>query len=181
MKKHYLKLINDEEIAELSTQVFNSKLADGSDTFTDVLSEEEEIAFMQKLLTKDGAEADPWLEFIQGYNRHYPVCNKAIDVLFQNLDNSRNVALLIDLLSAHGYNERQGLAVCDLVWKLSDQDKALLLIQLIYECGRFFSSEIYQKLMSIDARVRERNGEQIHFAESYRQAVENHQSKRDSH
>ena len=169
--------IGSEQMEELSAQVFNQKLPNnpGGGTYTDVLTEDEETVLIAITLNKAGHEADPWLEFIQSYNRIYPFANKAIDVLFKNLNNPKSIPLLIDLLSTHGYNESQGLALCDIVLKNNNQEEALRLLQLIYGHCHFFSPDIYRRLETIDSRISELGyTEQAHFAESYRQAVESY-------
>lgn len=169
--------VGSEQITELSAQVFDQKLPNnpGGGTYTDVLSAEEETVLIAITLSKAGHEADPWLEFIQRYNRTYPFSNKAIDVLFKNLENPKSIPLLIDLLSAHGYNESQGLALCDIVLKDNNREEALRLLQLIYGNCHFFSPDIYRRLETIDSRISELGyTEQAHFAESYQQAVESY-------
>lgn len=178
MKKNFLKLIENEQIAELSAQVFNQKLSEsGNGTYTEVLSEDEETAFMDKLLSKDGLEAEPWLKFLNDYSEHYPVCNQAIDLLLNSLDKSQAMPLLVTLLNKYSYNEQQGLKVCDIVLKGNSYKENLDLLQTMTGCGRFFSDEIYKRLEVVDARIRDAGyAEQAVFAESYRQAVENYKN-----
>lgn len=176
MKKiNLLELIRKEEISELYANVFAQKLPDstGDGTFTRVLSEDEETEFMEKLISKSGYEADPWLEFIQEYCRHYPLSNKATNVLFKHIDDPKTIPLLIDILSTFGYTDSQGIALCELVLKDSQSPHALRILQLIYERARIFSPDVYRLLEKIDARIHESGyAEQATFAVSYRQVID---------
>ncbi|MBQ9271811.1 MAG: hypothetical protein IJ218_06075 [Alphaproteobacteria bacterium] len=173
-KKNYLQLINDGLINELAVTVFNTHLDDKSETtYTDVLTEDEEIALMQKTIAMTGHEADPWLEFVKTYNTKYPLCNKALDVLFKNADHPNSLLLLIALLSCSVYNEEQGIKLCNIMLQSQDQSVIMQLLQLLCECGRIFYPEVYRLLGKMDTKLRDTE-QQYDFAAAYKQAVENY-------
>lgn len=180
MKKiDLMQLIDQDKATELYQSVFNQKLPDstGDGTYTQVMSADEETALVKKALVKEGHEADPWLEIIQEYSRKYAMSNKAVQVLLNSLDNPRSVPLLIDILSAFGYNEAQGIALCNFVLTDSQHPDVLRILQLLYERARVFSPDIYRLLERIDTRVHEAGyAEQAQFAESYKQAIESHKT-----
>ncbi|MBR1825451.1 MAG: hypothetical protein IJ770_02585 [Alphaproteobacteria bacterium] len=176
MAKNYLELIKNGQADELYVSVFDNHLDNNTDSsYVDVLGEEAEVALMQKALAMQRHEADPWLEFIQQYNTKYPFCNKAIDVLFDNFDNSKSLPLLISLLSRFGYSESQGIRLCKIMLQSNDQHLIVQLLQLLCEQGRIFYPEIHRLLESIDVRIKDTEyKEHATFAESYRQAIANY-------
>ncbi|MBR6355930.1 MAG: hypothetical protein IKR92_03640 [Alphaproteobacteria bacterium] len=174
-KNKIFELINQEKVDELFACVFEQTLpnSEGKGTYTQVLTAEEETVVVRKMLTKNGHEADPWLEFIQQYSRKYPLSNRAVQVLLDHTDDPKSIPLLIDVLSAFGYNEDQGIALCNFVLTDSQHPDVLRILQLLYERARVFSPDVYRLLEKIDGRVHEAGySEQAQFAESYKQAIE---------
>ena len=175
MKKNYLELINSDQIEELYVNVFDAHLPGSvSETsYTDVLTADEEVALMQKVLQKEGHEADPWLEFLQQYNKVYPLSNQAVNILFNNIENPKSVPLLVTVLSRFGYNDQQGITLCNLMLQSQDTEFIIRIAQLLCETGRIFFPEVYNLLGKLDVRIKESGyKDQATFAESYQQTLD---------
>ena len=175
--KKIIELIEKNKAEALYSAIFNQKLpgstSDG--TYTQVLSFEEETMLVRKVLNTNDYEADPWLEILQQYSRIYPLSNQAVQELLDNMDNPKAIPLLLSILSAFGYNEAQGIALCKYVLQHLQSTHTLKILQLVYERAHFLSPEIHRLLENIDCRMQEVGYiEQAKFTESYCQAIENY-------
>lgn len=91
------KLIKSGQIEDLKAQTFGQKLEKNSEgTYTAVLSEEEELAVVEKIVAND-AQSSEWVGFFAGYVEHYVPFNSALKVLIEylNVDSSPKLLLTV--------------------------------------------------------------------------------------
>ena len=166
-----LELINDGNIDLLSAAVFNQKLDETSSSgFTQVLSDEEEVAVVKRLLSAEDAPA--WDEFLTRYTSCYPLSNPAIRLLLHALDNPLARKQLIQDFSRYGHTPEAGLFICNLVYKSGLDDYAELL-ETMCNNTRFYDQEVDRFLERIDDRCREANRD-AQFAKTYKTTAENY-------
>ena len=166
---NYLQYIETKQVNKLFDEVFDKQLLEkGTSAYAKVLKEDEQIAFIRKMLTLDAVEVDNWVVFLKLYNQHHPIAEKAVDELCDNLENNVAFSLIVDIFSTQGYTERQGMKLCRYMLETTDSDKAIKLFQIICSYGKEFSLEIYNYLVRIDIHICELGyPEQAVLANSY--------------
>ena len=166
------ELIVTGKLKELNLSVFNKKLdASSKNSYTDVLSDDEECLIVEQIL-KGGTG---FLYFLQKYQKHYPLCNKAIELLLNNVSDKGIQQLLLQNFKLYGYNEIQATTVCKLSAKV---DGAFL--YAFCTSGRVFYADLYTRLSLLCSEEykkfsKEHNlPEQGNWGELYKQATENY-------
>ena len=100
MKK--IKLIKSGQIEDLKAQTFGQKLEKNSEgTYTAVLSEDEELTVVEKIVAND-AQSSKWVEFFAGYVEHYVPFNSALKVLIEYLNVDSSPKLLLSVAKKWG-------------------------------------------------------------------------------
>lgn len=152
------ELISAGKFEELNRLVFDQKISEDSEaTFTACLDEEEQLMLVQSMLSgQKGA-----LEFMQKYQKHYTLCNKAIMKLIANISEEKVKSFLREEFRLYGYNEEQGVAVCKAV-NVLDADFLLDFAM----SGRVYYERVY-------AELRMASEDKGGFGKVYRQAIEN--------
>lgn len=151
------KLIESGKFEELRRKVFNQKLEEGSvGTYTILLSDDEECLLAQQVMRGTPNSR----EFLTEYLRHYPLCNKAVDVFISQPNYDSEVkSVLLEVITRYGFNEKQGFAICNNVG-LSDVG----FMQKFCKSGRVFYIDLYQSLTFL--------GEEEGLGELYRKSVD---------
>ena len=123
----FLKLIEENKVSDLSSLVFNQKLSPTStSTFTDVLSEEEEIAVVKKLLSDNTGE---WKKFIAAYFEHYAPFNSAVNIMLENVQSAVVREVLKPIIADSGLLPDQARKLYEAV----KASKSLALFDLLKE------------------------------------------------
>lgn len=115
---NYLSLIGENKVNDLSSLVFNQKLnKDSKEGFTNVLSETEENAAVQKML--DNHPNGAWRDFVVQYFNHYPPCNSTVNLLLNNADLAvaRDVLKQVITMDWGGLTIDQAKKLCEIVQK----------------------------------------------------------------
>jgi hypothetical protein len=115
---NYLSLIGENKVNDLSSLVFNQKLnKESKEGFTNVLSEAEENAAVQKML--DNHPNGAWRDFVVQYFNHYPPCNSTVDLLLNNADLvvARDVLKQVITMDWGGLTLDQAKKLCEIVQK----------------------------------------------------------------
>ena len=142
--------------------------ADSSGTYLEHFSEEDEVLFAECLFDGNKESEEVFLKYIS----HYPLCNKAVDVLIKRLPDAKARKILLNDFSRYGFNENQGLAICKLAPSLDEE----FMIEFS-KSGRIFFSEVYHRLSLLDmknyqAKDKRKDLPTKNLGEYYRQAVE---------
>lgn len=156
-------LINSGDVKGLSLCTFEQTLpahmrGEKESTFTEPLSEEEEVLLVAKFCENP----DVWSDFIKNYIKHYTFCNKAIHLLIEHFDVC-GVAHIVDAIFA-----RYGYTADDIVLlskQKCDEIKRTLIFKTVSENVRVFDKTIYQILEKHDLMTG------ANFAETYRKNV----------
>lgn len=181
MKKDFLKLIETEQIEALFQQVFNQKLLPGSEnsTYTEVLTEEEEIALVNKLLGVSESAAAKWVEFAKQYLSHYSLCNNAVDILIGNIEDRRATELLLVCMGRYGYNEQQGMKICNIALNGRVSPEVCELVKVLCANGRIFSADICRLLERIEMRFNEAGFTELkELSNAYKKAIEDYRNQK---
>ena len=171
-----LDLIANSSIAELREYVLEAKLSPtATQTYTRVLSEEEEMAAVKKLVVDVKAERSSWLAFMAEYSLKYPLCNQAVDYLIKHSGIEAVCALLVSLFSRYGYTAEQGRQVCALADR-HNNEQINRLLDAVCSFGRTYDESIYSLLQNIDFHTKEQkksiSESKISLAEKYKKGVE---------
>ena len=181
MNKNFLKLIETEQIDALFMQVFNQKILpdSGDSSYTEVLTEEEETALVNKLLCVSEPAADKWLEFTKQYLSHYSLCNKAVGILLDNVNQQRAVELLLDYISRYSYNEQQGMRICNIALNGNILPEICQLVKALCANGRIFSADINSLLERIEMRFKEAGCTEFsELSNAYKKAIEDYRNQK---
>lgn len=142
---------------ELNRQVFNQKLsAESEGVFTRCIDEAAEVMLV-KMMLEGNADATA---FLKKYQKHYPLCNKAVNLLIDGITDDTAKDFLKQEFQLYGYNEEQGLKICKLACML---DAEFLLAFARY--GRVFYADVQAALDNIEGIADESLGK------IYRRAV----------
>lgn len=142
---------------KLNRQVFKQKFsAESAGVFTRCIAGEDEVLLVKQML-EGNADATA---FLKKYQKHYPLSNKAINLLIDGIDDDKAKNFLKQEFQLYGYNEEQGLKICKLACML---DAEFLLA--FAQCGRVFYSSVQAALNNIEGLADENLGK------VYRKAV----------
>jgi len=156
------EMIVSGKFEELCREVFNQKLNDDSEgTFTTPLVEEDECALVKQVLLGVPMSKD----FLFEYLKHYPLGNKAVDLLISHLDNQDSKHAVLKIIERYGYTEGQGLAICH---RIGSNDVPFM--RKFCHSGRVFYIDLYQTLSLL--------GADEEFGEIYRKSVDEYRSTR---
>ena len=129
------------EFKELCQSVFEQKIdSDSKGSFTVVLCEDEECFAVEQMLKGN----TKMLYFLQKYQRHYPLSNKAVDMLIKNIACDNALQLLLQNFKLYGYNRTQGYAICKTAEALDSE----FLYQFCLS-ARIFDQDLYNRLSLI--------------------------------
>jgi hypothetical protein len=158
--KNFLTLIEDDQVEELRSKVFEQRLSDSKDggTYTTVLDEDEEVA----LVTKIADKSDYWLGFLKEYIQHYPLCNTAVCELFANFRQEVYLPFFKYYISKYGYSTMSARIFCEIIRNLPEEERDEELIKLFCRKAVIWSPEIYTCLDYVDHK----------YAELYKESVD---------
>jgi hypothetical protein len=168
----YLKLIEQNNVSDLSALVFNRKLTPKSKgTFTDVLNETEEKAVVKQLI--DTNYQKEWRVFILEYFKHYTPFNSSVDILLDNAEQASVHEILKSIISKSGLRTYQAEQLCRLV---SKEQSSICFHLLEAYCRNPHSlhidSGVHLALLTIDEKRASHGGNQASLAELYKKSVE---------
>ena len=168
--KNLLELIKSGNPKELSAHVFDQKLdAASTSGFTLNLYEAEENEVIRRLLEAD--EPSAWVDFLNRYTSHYPLFNSAVRILLEATDKSYVRDLLVQEFSRYGYNEEQGMKVCNLFLR-DNTDTYIPLLETIAHNGRIYFENIHAMLEKIDDRRKENHQMPASYATIYKSSID---------
>lgn len=157
------------KLKELYQSVFEKKINEKSDgSYTAPLSEDEEALLVQQLLSGRSS----YLGFLQKYQKHYPLSNKAMDLLIENLDKDFVLKFLEKEFTLYSFTESQGLAICNAAKGLDNR-----FLHAFCTSGRIFYSSVYQKLSLLG--INDKNDSlpsEENWGELYKKSVNNYRN-----
>lgn len=160
MKK--IEMILTGKFEELRRSVFEKKLDNsGEGTYTEPLSAEEECELVNQVL-KHTPESE---KFLLDYLEHYPINNKAVNMLISQAVDSDIKQILLKEFELYGYNVEQGLGICQAVGSTDS-----LFMRRFCGYGRIFYEDLYLRLSLIEA-----GGS---FGEIYKKAVDKYRKQK---
>ena len=171
------EMIANSSLPELRAYVLEAKLSPtATQIYTRVLSDEEEMAAVKKLVVDVKAERSAWLAFIAEYSLKYPLCNNAVEYLIKHSGIEAVCALLFSLFSRYSYTAEQGIQIC----KLADRhnnEQINRLLEAVCNFGRIYEEQIYSLLQNIDLHDKDKkksvsDSPTISLAEAYKKGVE---------
>lgn len=165
-----IELINSDDFKGVTAAVFENTLNEGRSFYTIPLSAEEEKALLAKVITcrKDNS----WSDVLNRYLSRYILTNEGVNFLLDNAENAMAVKLAISQFKRYGCSPEQGEKACQVIEKDPTNKSLRNLLNSVCEDSRSFSPVIYQKLISVDAKLREKNPqENTDYAEAYRHKV----------
>lgn len=137
-------LIMSGKLKELGLKVFGQKLDENSESsYTAVIPAEEECLIVKEML--EGRSASGWFNFLSRYQRHYPLCSKAINLLLADiLKDEYAKKLCAQEFKTYSFNEDQALAVCKKMEALGPE-----FIFDFCKAGRIMFKSAYQRLQFV--------------------------------
>lgn len=149
-----IELIKSGQIEDLKAQTFGQKLEKNSEgTYTAVLSEDEELAVVEKIVAND-AQSSEWVEFFAGYVEHYAPFNSALKVLIEYLNVDSSPKLLLSVA------KKWGLApdIMTLLCQKAIKEERVEATPILAECAQNphsirFDEDIFCMLEHFDTRL----------------------------
>ena len=148
------------QFKELRRSVFNKTLEESREgTYTEPLCEEDECLLVEQVL----AQKPESKEFLLDYMAHYPLSNKAIDMLIAEAQKPDIKQILLTEIRHYGFNEDHGFAILKKITDFSS-------LKQVCESGRSLYPDLYHKISSIEVEE--------NLGEIYKKAVERYRSKK---
>ena len=148
------ELIKSGQIEDLKAQIFGQKLEKNSEgTYTAVLSEDEELAVVEKIVANDAQSAE-WGEFFARYVEHYPAFNSALKVLIEHLNVDSSPKLLLSVAKKWGLAPDIMILLCQKAIK----EEWVEATPILAECAQNphsirFDEDIFRVLERFDDRL----------------------------
>lgn len=163
----YIDIIRNGRVVELSAAVFGKTLINGSDTYADFLDDNEEVELVQRLISDDKPEE--WLGWMREYRKHYPLGNKAVSMLIENLQSESAEKALIEEFDRYSYTEEHAVKICRKALS-AEAGKYKKLIAAICTDVRIFSDSLPLMLLRLDERDKD---EEVapKYAETYQRSL----------
>lgn len=162
----YIDIIRNGRVVELSAAVFGKTL-NGTDTFADSLDNDEELELIQRLISDEKPEE--WLGWMREYRKYYPLGNKAVNMLIENLQSEIAEKALIEEFSRYSYTEEAALKICRKALN-AEAGTYRKLIETISACGRIFYDDLPLLLSRLDERDKDEDLE-TQYAGTYRRSI----------
>jgi len=168
------ELIRNGSAAEVTATLFAQRLKGGKEVvyFTAVLSPEEEIELVHRLVSDENQEE--WVHLMSEYRKHYPLCNEAVDLLIKNSEDEGVIKVLSGEFRRYSYTEEQAVKICNKIRASGPNKQQHPLLIAISSYGRIFYDKVFNLLVNIDKQSENDNGEKTNYAESYRKAIKKH-------
>ena len=153
MRKDKKKLIEQNQVDELSSLVFNQHMDNSSEQgYTEPLSNEEELSAIRQLLASRNPQ---WFCFLHQYIQHYPLLNESVSLLVDSSFTDAGItALLTDNMQRYGCDPEQATRLCQaLLTNTLNPD----LVCLICKSSRISSQSVKILLERLENRERDKN------------------------
>ena len=162
----YIDIIRNGRVVELSAAVFGKTL-NGVDTFADSLKDNEEVELVQRLISDEKPEE--WLGWIKDYIKYYPLGNKAMNALVENLQSEPAEKAAIAQFTRYGYTEEQAVKICRKAIS-AEAGAYRKLIETISTYGRIFYDDLPLLLARLDERDKDEDLSPL-YADTYRKSI----------
>lgn len=173
MSNKFLSLIEENKVNDLTSLVFNQKLNQNSPgSFTELLTEPEENAVIQKML--DSHPNSAWRDFAAEYFKHYPPCNSTVDLMLANLNLVVARDLLKQIIKRYSIMEYQALTLCQAVFQ-DEVDHGFHLVHDYCKNPRRMAvnNDLLLMLGNIDNKYADHGDVHVKLAEVYQTAIKN--------
>ena len=169
-KSNFSNLIEENNVSELSSLVFNQKLTPKStSTYTDVLDEAEENAVIKQLIGNNCQEE--WRTFVLEYFKHFSPFNSSVDILINSAAEQAVAREFLELVIAKSsLREDQAEKLCRLV---SSEPVCFHLLEAYCRNPRtmHICSHLHLSLLTIDEKYANAPDIQVKLADLYQACV----------
>lgn len=170
MKQDKRKLIESNQVSELSSLVFNQHF-DNSCTqgFTDPLDFEEEVLAVQQMLKERSSE---WYEFMHTYMQHYPLSNQAANLLASSvLEDAFIASLLKESMLHYGCFPEQAEKICSIF--IAELPTDTEIINIMCDTSRVNNPSVRILLERLETRMHEKypDSELPQYVERYDKSI----------
>ncbi len=162
----YIDVIRNGRVVELSAAVFGKTL-NGIDTYADSLNDDEELELVQRLVSDEKPEE--WLGWMKEYRKYYPLGNKAVNMLIENLQSEAAEKALIEEFSRYSYTEEAGVKVCRKAIS-AEAGAYRKLLEVISTCGHISYDDLPLLLARLDERDKDEDLPPM-YADTYRKSI----------
>ena len=154
MRKDKKKLIELDQVDELSSLIFNQHMDNSSEQgYTEPLSNDEELLVIRQLLATRNPK---WFCFVRQYLQHYPMLNESVSLLADSSFTDADIsALLADNMRRYGCDPRQATKLCQILLANSTTNPDL--VNLICKSSRISSQSVKTLLERLEDRERDKN------------------------